>query len=90
LLPTRRRKAQRNNGTKKSQASYNKRGDVHVDARRSGREHHLAKHEPAKREATKHEAAKHEIAKREGAKHEAAKREATHGQRPAREKRKNA
>ena len=72
------------------QASYNKRGDVHVDARRSGREHHLAKHELAKREATKHEAAKHEIAKREGAKHEAAKREATHGQRPAREKRKNA
>ena len=52
--------------------------------------HEPAKHEPAKREATKHEAAKHEIAKREGAKHEAAKREATHGQRPAREKRKNA
>jgi len=72
------------------QASHNKRGNVHVDARRSGREHHLAKHEPAKREATKHEAAKHEIAKREGAKREAAKREATHGQRPAREKRKSA
>jgi hypothetical protein len=77
------------------QASHSKGGNAHVDARRSGREHHLAKHEPAKheptkREAAKHEAAKHEIAKREGTKHEAAKREATHGQRPARERRKSA
>jgi hypothetical protein len=82
-------------GTKKNpheqkQASHNKRGNAHADARRPGREHHLARREPVKHEATKHDAAKHEVAKRAGAKHEATKHEAAHGQRRAREKRRSA